>query len=429
VPPAAGMVTDARPGSNRSANGAEDCGREEEDAGEFAVEIAGVELPHSLEGAIEVVGELDEVEGGLAGGGVQAGAAAGGQGSAALSPGQSLGILVLSGEDSMTRLGTLIAILVGCVLFFACDAETKSVDSCGDGHLDGDFGEACDGANLGGRDCGDEGFYEGALACTADCRFDTAGCTGRCGDGVIDGLHQEECDNLNMGERTCLGLGFTGGQLSCDSACRLDSSLCETQGPCEALADDPSVQPPGFEGVIRPWGGPGGLCGPDSEYPTCALSEPYPVGSYTLGNSTYAGSVSTRGRWLSIPITGDGASHKFEWIQAKPVGYPYNYQPARPTDFQYVTLTTCPGDFRVTTAYLPADPADPSLVQQCRNQIVAETALHYGPTGFGRCNVPAGETWHLNILWQDPTVLDPTETGCRDTVTGFCETSWKHLPD
>jgi len=205
---------------------------------------------------------------------------------------------------------------------------------------------------------------------------------------------------------------------------------CGPPDPCDVLALDPAVQPAGFEGVIRKWGGPGGLCGPGSIYPTCALSEPYPVGSYTLGDSTYLGSVSTRGRWLSVPIKGDGSNYKFEWIQAKPVGFQYGYTPARPTDFKYVTLTTCPGDFRRTSAYVaPAD--DPSLRQQCRNHVVAETGISYGPTGFGRCPVKPGETWWLNVIWVDASegAFDPQSTGCRNTLTGRCETSWKHLTD
>lgn len=319
----------------------------------------------------------------------------------------------------------LLIFLVAIFVQIGCTDKTVVTELCGNGVIDP--GEECDGSDLNGQSCQGLGFYGGIMVCGSNCQVDITDCSGRCGDGVIE--PGEECDTLDLGGQTCLALGFSGGQLVCTPDCRFDSGFCENEGPCDGISADPSVMPEGFVGVIRPWGGPGGLCGPGSEYPTCALSEPYPVGSYTLGNSTYAGSVSTRGQWLSIPITGDGNTYKFEWIQAKPVGYPYNYQPARPTDFKYVTLTTCPGDFRVTSDYVAADPADPSLIQQCRNQTVAETAIHYGPTGFGRCNVPEGETWYLNIIWQDPTHLDPTETGCRDTATGFCETSWKHLRD
>ena len=201
---------------------------------------------------------------------------------------------------------------------------------------------------------------------------------------------------------------------------------------CERIAADPDVMPEGFEGVIRSWGGAGGLFGPGTQYPDTRASEVYPVGSWTLGNSTYSGSQTTRGRWLSVPIVGDGTSYKFEWIQARPSSL-YRYQPSRPTDYHYVTLSPCPGDFRRTTRYIPADPADASLVQQCRNHVIAETGLYYGPTGFGRCIVADGQEMWLNIIWVDSSnpyaPLDPSSTGCRDTTGGFCDTSWKHLPD
>lgn len=61
-----------------------------------------------------------------------------------------------------------------CVQTFGA-ANAASVPACGDGLLDP--GEDCDGAELGGADCTDQGFDGGALACTDACAFDTAGCT------------------------------------------------------------------------------------------------------------------------------------------------------------------------------------------------------------------------------------------------------------
>lgn len=92
-------------------------------------------------------------------------------------------------------------------------------------------------------------------------------------------------------------------------------------------------------------------------------------------NSMDLGSVRMRGRWLSVPITGDCSAYKLEWIQATPLGFPCGYTPARPADFQYMTLTTCPGDFRTTSSYV-APAGDPSLIQQCRNQVIAEAGLY-----------------------------------------------------
>lgn len=198
----------------------------------------------------------------------------------------------------------------------------------------------------------------------------------------------------------------------------------------ESIADPTQralFQPDGFTRVDRSWQQ---FARAGSVYPTMALSEPYPVGTYTLNGGTYSPATSLRGKYITVAIVGNGSNYKFEWIQAKPVAV-YNYQPARPTDFKYVTLSTCPGDFRTTSAFTAADPAnDPTLIQQCRNQVIAETALSYGPTGFGRCPVVAGRTYYLNIVFADPAGgLSPSETGCRDTSAATCETSWKHLPD
>jgi len=186
-------------------------------------------------------------------------------------------------------------------------------------------------------------------------------------------------------------------------------------------------QPDGFEQRLLSWNQ---LFGPGSIYPTAALSEPYPVGSYTLAGNVHSPAQTTRARYISVPIDGNGNNYKFEWIQAKPVAI-YGYQPARPTDFKYVTISTCPGDFRITSAFSAADPVnDPTLIQQCRNQVVAETGINYGPTGFGRCRVESGKRYYLNIVFANPNDgLSPTETGCRDTFGGVCDTSWKHLLD
>ncbi len=46
--------------------------------------------------------------------------------------------------------------------------------NCGNGAIDD--GEQCDGANLNGQTCESQGFDSGDLACTEECRFDTAAC-------------------------------------------------------------------------------------------------------------------------------------------------------------------------------------------------------------------------------------------------------------
>ena len=78
--------------------------------------------------------------------------------------------------------------------------------------------ELCDGADLGGRSCGDVGFTGGALTCNATCDgYETSRCT-LCGDGVREGT--EVCDGADLSGWTCRLLGYTGGVLGCDATCR-----------------------------------------------------------------------------------------------------------------------------------------------------------------------------------------------------------------
>src|SRR5690606_30542439 len=76
---------------------------------------------------------------------------------------------------------------------------------CGDGVVEG--AEDCDGTDLGGRTCGDEGFASGTLACASDCTFDTSMCEDEpgpmCGDGTREG--SEACDGTDLGIATCEG--------------------------------------------------------------------------------------------------------------------------------------------------------------------------------------------------------------------------------
>jgi hypothetical protein len=111
--------------------------------------------------------------------------------------------------------------------------------TCGNGTLDA--GEQCDGTNLGGATCTSLGFAGGTLACSAQCTFDTSGCS-TCGNNVID--PGEVCDGTALGGATCTSLGCAGGALLCNSTCSgYDKSLCDgcplcnDNGICEAGED------------------------------------------------------------------------------------------------------------------------------------------------------------------------------------------------
>jgi DNA-binding beta-propeller fold protein YncE len=117
----------------------------------------------------------------------------------------------------------------------ACTLDFSSCSGCpicGNGLKEG--GEECDGADLGGEDCGTLGFYcqvGGGLGCNADCTFDAADCIpGACGDGSVQADCNEVCDGSNLAGESCQSQGFGGGDLACVATCLdFDTSGC---GPC-----------------------------------------------------------------------------------------------------------------------------------------------------------------------------------------------------
>ncbi len=115
--------------------------------------------------------------------------------------------------------------------FDASGCETSAV--CGDGTIHEPF-EDCEGDDLQGATCQSLGYHGGQLLCGLDCRFDIEPCTafGRCGDGTIQTLYGEVCEGDDLQEETCAGLGWYGGQLLCGNDCTYDLSGCEAVGRC-----------------------------------------------------------------------------------------------------------------------------------------------------------------------------------------------------
>ncbi len=123
----------------------------------------------------------------------------------------------------------------------ACADDCRSFDvrqcagRCGDGVLQAAQGEVCDLAELQGQTCVTQGYHGGLLGCSADCTaFNLDGCqaSGRCGDAIIQGAYGETCDGVNLDGQSCTGLGFHGGALACTDACLLDLDACIEEGRC-----------------------------------------------------------------------------------------------------------------------------------------------------------------------------------------------------
>lgn len=122
----------------------------------------------------------------------------------------------------------------------SCDEKANSDDptascttsclirGCGDGERAGL--EDCDGADRPLTSCSAIGYYGGSLDCLASCRYDTSGCTGRCGDGTRNapaGSPIEVCDGADMGGADCTDFGFYfASGLACNALCNVDVSSC-----------------------------------------------------------------------------------------------------------------------------------------------------------------------------------------------------------
>jgi cysteine-rich repeat protein len=95
--------------------------------------------------------------------------------------------------------------------------------TCGDGVIDP--GEQCDGADLGGKTCADQGFDQPAgLACKHDCTLDLSGCEPTCDGKTLE--PGEKCDGMLLGGQTCVDFGYAqAGTLACKS-CLPDLTGC-----------------------------------------------------------------------------------------------------------------------------------------------------------------------------------------------------------
>lgn len=115
-----------------------------------------------------------------------------------------------------------------------CRPDTSGCEgeACGNGQVD--LAEVCDGVDLDGQTCASLGWYGGALACNGDCTFDLAACIeiGRCGDGLLQADRGEQCDGPNLDGQSCTSLGWYGGVLTCATDCSLDLASCAAAGRC-----------------------------------------------------------------------------------------------------------------------------------------------------------------------------------------------------
>lgn len=137
------------------------------------------------------------------------------------------------------------------------DPDTGLPPGCGDGEAQG--AEECDGLDLRGKDCtgraapANGNFHGGALACNADCTYDTSACV-YCGDGVKNG--SEACDGDDLGGASCQSEGFDGGDLFCGPHCSLQQDCANCEGDPAGIYGLPSASDCGGGGSISgQWNG------------------------------------------------------------------------------------------------------------------------------------------------------------------------------
>ncbi|MCD6500268.1 MAG: hypothetical protein J7M25_18385 [Deltaproteobacteria bacterium] len=88
------------------------------------------------------------------------------------------------------------------------DANDINIPWCGNGSVEQD--EACDD--------GVDNSDQNPGACRTDCR------ASRCGDGVAD--PNEDCDGADLNGTGCPDLGYAAGNLGCSADCRFDEAGC-----------------------------------------------------------------------------------------------------------------------------------------------------------------------------------------------------------
>lgn len=132
---------------------------------------------------------------------------------------------LLDGQTCTTVPGGFTGGTLACSGWCTFDIAGCISPGCGNQIIDS--GEMCDDGNLVPGD-----------GCTANCQVETGwACTGEpsqcerlCGNGVIDS--GEDCDGVLLGGATCATVpgGFTAGELDCTAQCGFDTSGCTTCG-------------------------------------------------------------------------------------------------------------------------------------------------------------------------------------------------------
>ena len=141
---------------------------------------------------------------------------------------------IIKKEDLLSAMGisdeatSAAGHVLGIAMLSGAYTRTAVAGRCGDGNIDVNLAEQCDGTNLNEETCLSKGFGGGALSCFPSsqsnrCTFDTSACTTICGNGVREG--SEQCDD-----------GNTANGDGCSSTCTTEVE-CPASGICSSVED------------------------------------------------------------------------------------------------------------------------------------------------------------------------------------------------
>lgn len=99
-----------------------------------------------------------------------------------------------------------------------------------------EMGEACDGADLGGHSCVEQGYAEPDGVVCNNCQLDFSGCAANCGNGTVE--PGETCEDNDLDGKSCTDFGFVDPNgLGCAGDClSYDTSNC--QAACNGTLED-----------------------------------------------------------------------------------------------------------------------------------------------------------------------------------------------
>jgi outer membrane protein assembly factor BamB len=157
-----------------------------------------------------------------------------------------------------------------------CSLDLSACGACRDGHKN--VNEQCDGTDFGfgGVTCAiatNNPGASGAVACTSSCTYDTSAC-GWCGDGKRN--FGELCDGADLGGQTCASAFAPGatGTLGCNASCAgWDTTACVA--PTTSCGDASGLQ------AGAPWPMRGGCPGRQGQSPNTTLVSPTPWSTLT----------------------------------------------------------------------------------------------------------------------------------------------------